>query len=392
MAAPPPELNVPASTSIVNVSIINCSHILGVNAWRFIEPSIKGHDWLSTPCYSFLIQHPTLNRTLVFDLGIRKDWDNFPPPLLDRLTKSGYTLVAPKHVREILDENGVDTNSIEALIWSHWHFDHTGNPATFAPSTKLIVGPGCRAHIFPGYPDNPAAAFLQRDVAGREIQELDFAAAAAGGGSAPLRIGRFPAIDYFGDGSFYLLDSPGHAIGHVCGLARVTAGGGPDGGPDSFILMGGDAVHHGGELRPHPWHPLPASITPHPFLAAAAAAGGSPCPGELFEGLLRDGRDAPFYLPAVPANAPCVHHDVPEMIETIKKLQECDAHDNILVVAAHDEFLMDVVDYFPRTANDFVRKGWVKQARWAFLKDFARAVGYEGEVVGKHDFSPLSKQ
>lgn len=382
MAAPLPELSVPASPSVVKVSILNVSHMRGVNTWRFIEPSIKGHDWLATPCYSFLIQHPKLNRSLLFDLGIRKDWENFPPPLLERLNRSGYTLVAPKHAREILDEHGVDTKSIEALIWSHWHFDHTGNPSTFEPSTKLIVGPGCHAKIFPGYPDNPTAAFLQKDVEGREIQELDFT-------KSPLKIGRFPAIDYFGDGSFYLLDSPGHAIGHICGLARVTSSRSSPDDPDSFILMGGDAVHHGGELRPHPWHPLPESIEPSPFLA-----GGPPCPGALFEGLLREegGKTAPFYLPAIPQNAPCVHHDVPEMIESIRKLQELDAHDNILVVAAHDSSILDVAEFFPRPANDFAREGWARRARWAFLKDFAEAVGYEGEITGKHDFSPLVKE
>lgn len=374
MATPPPELHIPQSTSTVDVSIINTSGtIRGVNAWRFIEPPIKGHDWLSTPVYSFFIQHPTLNRSLVFDLGIKKDWENFPPPLLERFAKSGYTLNVPKHVREILEEEGVSTASIEAVVWSHWHFDHTGNPSTFDPNTKLIVGPGCKEKIFPGYPENPTAAFIQKDVEGREIVELDF-------NDKPFTIGRFDAIDYFGDGSFYFLDSPGHAIGHVCGLARVTSS------SDSFILMGGDAVHHGGELRPHPYLALPASITPHPFTTTHTI-----CPGELFEELLRDGKDQPFYLPTVPKNGPGVHFSVPEMIESIKKLQECDAHDNILVVPAHDASLLSVAEFFPKSANEFVKKGWVKQARWAFLKDFAEAVGYDGEIANKYDFSPLAK-
>ncbi|ORY66067.1 uncharacterized protein BCR38DRAFT_429145 [Pseudomassariella vexata] len=29
--------------------------------------------------------------------------------------------------------------------------------------------------------------------------------------------------------------------------------------------MGSDAVYRGGELRPHTWHPLPDTSTPHPF-------------------------------------------------------------------------------------------------------------------------------
>lgn len=375
MATSPPELHIPKSGSTVNVSIINTTGtIRGVNAWRFIEPSIKGHDWLSTPVYSFLIQHPTLNRTIVFDLGIKKDWENFPPPLVERIGQSDYTVTVPKHVREILDEGGVDTKAIEAVVWSHWHFDHTGNPSTFEPSTKLIVGPGCKDNVFPGYPENQNAAFMQRDVEGREIQELDFS-------ETPFKIGRFSAIDYFGDGSFYFLDSPGHAIGHICGLARVTSG--PN---DSFILMGGDAVHHGGELRPHSYLPLPSSITPHPFTATNTI-----CPGHLFEDVLREGKEQPFYVPSQPKNAPCMHFNVPEMIRSIEKLQEYDAHDNILVVPAHDASLLSIVDFFPNSANDFAKKGWVRKARWAFLRDFAEAVGYEGEITDKYDFSPVKK-
>lgn len=376
MAIPPPELNIPTSSATVDVSIINTrGSIRGVNVWRFMEPAIKGFDFLPTPMFSFYIHHPVLNRSLVFDLGLKHEIEDLPPPLLERLRNNGYTLDAPTHVRKILDEGGVDTASIEAVVWSHWHFDHTGNPSTFEPGTKLIVGPGCKEHIFPGYPENPTAAFLQKDVEGREVQELDFAR------SPPLKLGRFDAIDYFGDGSFYLVDAPGHAVGHVCGVARVTTG--PP--RDSFVVMGGDAFHHGGELRPHPWRPLPGAIAPHPFSRAAQVV----CPGELFAGLLPGGdREQPFMRPTKPPRGPSVHHHVPEAIESIRKLQEYDAHENMLVVAAHDASLLHVVDFFPKLANDFAKKGWVEQARWAFLQDFAEAVGYDGEVVGKADYSP----
>ncbi len=38
----------------------------------------------------------------------------------------------------------------------------------------------------------------------------------------PCVLENSPAVDYFGDGSFLPLDGPGHAIGHLCGLARTT--------------------------------------------------------------------------------------------------------------------------------------------------------------------------
>jgi hypothetical protein len=59
---------------------------------------------------------------------------------------------------------------------------------------------------------------LESDFAGRQFREMSF----DGDDMKGLKIGGFEALDYFGDGSFYLLESPGHAIGHLCGLARVT--------------------------------------------------------------------------------------------------------------------------------------------------------------------------
>jgi glyoxylase-like metal-dependent hydrolase (beta-lactamase superfamily II) len=294
--------------------------------------------------------------------------------LLSRLKERGYEIHVQKGVRDILNEHGVDTTAIEAVIWSHWHFDHTGNPATFEPATTLIVGPGFKSHMMPGYPAGPGSPILETDYAGRQLREMadkDFS----------LRIGRFRAFDYFGDGSFFLLDAPGHAIGHLCAFARVTSN------PDSFIFMGGDSYHHGGEIRPSPYMPLPEFISPHPFLLPTAWASlPSPvCPGSLFEKLSplpNGGEKRPFYEPAREGG---VNFDVDEAIRTIKKLQEADVADNVFVASAHDVSLLGVVDFFPAKANDFMDRDWVRKCRWRFLRDFAVAVGRADEVQGRVD-------
>jgi hypothetical protein len=45
------------------------------------------------------------------------------------------------------------------------------------------------------------------------------------------------ALDYFGDGSVYLLEAFGHELGHMNLLARTS----PDG---SWICLAGDSCHH----------------------------------------------------------------------------------------------------------------------------------------------------
>lgn len=56
--------------------------------------------------------------------------------------------------------------------------------------------------------------------------------------------------------------------------------------------------------------------------------------------------------------------------ETIAKIQELDALDNVFVVLSHDSSLLDIVDFFPQTSIDFIGRGWKEKAKWAFFKDF----------------------
>ena len=197
------------------------------------------------------------------------------------------------------------------------------------------------------------------------MREIDF-------DSNPLAIGNFRAYDFFNDGSFYLLDAPGHTVSHLCGLARTTSSAEPD---DTFIFMGADAVHHCGEFRPSAQLPLPESITPHPFLAVQEAKKQS-CPGAMFEKIHRSStsgksawRKEPFFR-----SSKTIMQDMVAAEKTIEKLQDADAISKVLTVFAHDTSLLNVLDFFPKEANDWQEKGWRQDGMWAFLKDFQQAV------------------
>lgn len=299
---------------------------------------------------------------------MRKDPENLPPVLRSKIIgpDAPFNVTVEKNVAEILDEDtsglGVKSSDIDAVIWSHHHWDHTGDMTTFPTSTSLIVGPGFKKAYTPAYPTKKDAPLLEADFAGREFREVAM--------DKGLTIGRCAAHDYFGDGSFYLLDTPGHATGHVCGLARVTSG-----ATDTFILMGGDACHHGGEFRPTAYLPLPVDVRPWTKRDARYLRHGGACPGELLEKISpgsgdgSSGATRPFY--AVREGFSTDHAAAQE---SIGKLEEFDAAENVFVVIAHDATLEEHLDLFPKKMNAW-REGAVKEeTRWLFASEFAEAV------------------
>lgn len=252
------------------------------------------------------------------------------------------------------DEVGVHSTEIDAVIWSHNHFDHIGDMTRFPPSTELVVGPGVRGASFPGFPTRDDAIVLDADADGRKVREIVF--------DGRLKVGRFEAFDFFGDGSFYLLDAPGHAQGHLCALARTTAG--PTDGDQSFVFMGADACHHMGVLRPCEFYPLPAGKTLQDALGQDDHSGL--CPG-LLESCLRNNDSA---IPFFEVNAPsALFPDKDASFDTVTKIQELDALDSVFVVMAHDSSLRDKMPLFPEKINGWRTSGIKVQSRWLFCRD-----------------------
>jgi glyoxylase-like metal-dependent hydrolase (beta-lactamase superfamily II) len=187
---------------------------------------------------------------------------------------------------------------------------------------------------------------LSRD---RNLREIRF------DGSDAFQIGKFPAIDYFGDGSFYFLDSPGHAIGHLCALARTTVN------PPTFILMGGDICHDPGIFRPSEYLPVPSSISPNPLNLESEIPF---CPGSAFEELQHSrGRKPTDSLYDM-----CFGHDIPLAKKTRDHLQELDCHEDIFTIIAHDSAVRDGVDHFPESLNAWKERGWGNKTRWTWLR------------------------
>jgi glyoxylase-like metal-dependent hydrolase (beta-lactamase superfamily II) len=299
-----------------------------------------------------------------FDLGCRKDYWNHPPAISQRLGDVIPGLRVSKNTSEILEEQGIPLNSITSVVWSHYHWDHTGNVSLFPPTTSLIVGPDFHSKL-PGYPTNTKSPINESDFAGRELISLAF--------DTDLHIGRFSAHDLFGDGSFYLLDSPGHCVGHICGLARVT--------PTSFVFMGGDICHFSGDFRPSASYPLPDPI-PQGYLDEASFF-PKPCPCSLFtkrhprvsgSASEDEKRSTPFY--EVTDHPKSAYIDPPVAAESVRKMQEFDDSPDVLVCIAHDPVLLEVLPTLNqdpgKDLNVWKEQGWKETCHWGWLNELPR--------------------
>ncbi|GKZ49505.1 hypothetical protein AbraIFM66951_002074 [Aspergillus brasiliensis] len=350
MATSQSGLNLPFSTETVSVFLIDTGARLDLPAEQFMTPRIPGYDRLAVPSYSFLITHPS-GQKLLFDLSLRKDYQNLAPPFRNLCTDpdSGWKVYSPQNVGDVLVENDVPLEEINAIIWSHDHFDHTGDPSLFPPTTDLVVGPGFTSRCAPGYPERPDAPVRSSDWRGRSLKEMDF-------DRHPTKttIGRFK-------------QSTGHTPDHMCGLARVQ--------PDSFILMGADCAHHPGEFRPSKQIPIPETIRPTPYPSHPQY--GGICPGHIFAqlGYEPGSTDTPFFI-----SAPEYTRDVEECRRTVDGISEFDASEQVLVIIAHDHTMLPIFKgdggddsgwFFPMRSLDTWKDADLgNRGKWLFLSDF----------------------
>ena len=257
----------PKQPVFVTVSALDAGHITLPERLFITEADPEKANLV--PSLSFLIQHPSAspsregsrNTNLVFDLGVKRDLDAYTPSQSLHTNQRKPIIVDPDCAKSLRKGSLEPGRDIDFVIISHVHWDHVGTPSDFASAT-FAVGSGTLDLLKNGAgPLYPADLFNDDELPADRTVEFPPVAGTRGyefpaqiprhteapansGAKLPAaakqwawqQLGDFPnALDFFGDGSVWVIDTPGHLYGHVNLLARI--------GEHKYIYLGGDCCH-----------------------------------------------------------------------------------------------------------------------------------------------------
>ncbi|KAL2816065.1 beta-lactamase-like protein [Aspergillus cavernicola] len=222
-------MQLPTTDAFVHVSLLNGGSMTAeYHKLHAGEPAdeFRMYNWV------FFIFHKQQNQRLLWDLGMSSNKDDYTPVIANGPWTEARIL-GPREslVDQIQRREDVTADEINTVIPSHAHFDHCRPIRHIFPNATAFFGPGTATHCSPGHLTDPSSQWDGRffDPA-RATERWETLA------GPWIPFGAFDrAMDLFGDGSFWVIQAPGHMPGNLCACARLENG--------EWVMLASDCCH-----------------------------------------------------------------------------------------------------------------------------------------------------
>jgi len=177
---------------------------------------VGGGQRIDTPVPAFLVEHPAAGLILV-DTGLHPSVAVDPKQNFGRMNAWALKpdMTQEQAISFRLRAMGIEPSAVRTILMTHLHVDHASAMSEFPAATFLFSAAEWTAASEGG----PRDGYIQRQY----DHAFDYRTVDFEGGSYVDSFATFGrAIDVFGDGSVRCVYTPGHSLGHMSVVLRLS--------------------------------------------------------------------------------------------------------------------------------------------------------------------------